>query len=32
MTFFHVEVTFDDVCNMLKHKILLSAGQIVTIV
>ena len=32
ITFFHVEVTFDDVCSMLKHKILLSAGQIVTIV
>ena len=27
-----MEVTFDDVCSMLKHKIQISAGQIVTIV
>ena len=30
--FFHVEVTFDDVCNMLKHKIKHSAWRIATIV
>ena len=32
ITFFHVEVTFDDVCNMLKHKIKHSAWRIATIV